>query len=178
MHIIEAQRDMRRAEAGGGPGVFVSGLVWLVAALVESSRGVHAGFVTLFIGGMLIFPVATIIVRYLFRRKPVTPDNQIGRAVLESTITMLGGLLPAYLFLYFEPAYVFPLAAIAVGTHYFAFRTAYGDIRFWILGAVIAGLGGIGIFAPATLPIGMIYLVALAEFVCAAILIWRDSRNG
>jgi hypothetical protein len=178
MDIVEAQRDMRRAEAGGGPGVLVSGLVWLAAALVESSRGVHTGFAVLFIGGMLIYPVSTMLVRYLFRRKPVAPDNQIGRAVLESTITMLGGLLPAYLFLYFEPAYVFPLAAIAVGTHYFAFRTAYGDIRFWILGAAIAGLGLIGIFAPAVLPIGMIFLVALAEFVCAAILIRRDSQSG
>lgn len=177
MHIVEAQRDMRRAEAGGGPGVFVSGLVWLVAALVESSRGVHAGFAALFIGGMLIFPVATILVRFVFRREGESPGNPIGRAVLESTIAMLGGLLPAYLFLKFEPAYVLPLAAIAVGTHYFAFRTAYGDIRFWILGAVIAGLGVIGIFAPATLPVGMAFLVALAEFVCAAILIWRDTRQ-
>lgn len=112
------------------------------------------------------------------RRTPELPDNRIGRAVLESTIAMLGGLLPAYLFLKFEPAFVFPLAAIAVGTHYFAFRTAYGDIRFWILGAVIAGLGLIGIFAPAALPFGMIFLVALAEFICAAILTYRNIRSG
>lgn len=178
MHIIDAQRDMRRAEAGGGPGVFVSGLVWLIAGLVESSRGVHAGFAALFIGGMLIYPVSTLLVRFVFRREPESPGNQISRVALESTIAMIGGLLPAYLFLYFQPAYVFPLAAIAVGTHYFAFRTAYGDIRFWLLGAVIAGLGVAGIFAPAMLPIGIIFLVALAEFVCAALLTWRDNRNG
>lgn len=177
MHIVEAQRDMRRAEAGGGPGVFVSGLVWLIAGLVESSRGVHAGFAALFIGGMLIYPVSTLLVRLAFRRAPELADNQISRVALESTIAMLGGLLPAYLFLQFEPAFVFPLAAIAVGTHYFAFRTAYGDIRFWILGAVIAGLGVAGIFAPAALPVSMIFLVALAEFVCAAILTWRDTRS-
>lgn len=178
MNIIEAQRDMRRAEVGGGPGVFVSGLVWLVAGLVEGNRGVSAGFAALFIGGMLIYPVSTMLVRFIFRREKASPDNQIGRAVLETTITMLGGLLPAYLFLKFDPALVFPLAAIAVGTHYFAFRTAYGDVRFWILGAAIAGLGLIGVFKPAVLPVGMIFLVALAEFVCAAILTWRDIRSG
>ena len=144
---------------------------------MESSRGIHAGFAALFIGGMLIYPVSTLLARLVFRRAPELADNQISRVALESTIAMLGGLLPAYLFLHFEPNYVFPLAAVAVGTHYFAFRTAYGDIRFWILGAVIAGLGVTGIFAPATLPIGMIFLVALAEFVCAAILTWRDTRR-
>lgn len=32
MSIDEAQRDMRRAYVGGGPGAIVSALVWLAAA--------------------------------------------------------------------------------------------------------------------------------------------------
>jgi len=32
-----------------------------------------------------------------------------------------------------KPAYVFPIAAVTVGTHYAAFRTVYGDIPFCVL---------------------------------------------
>jgi hypothetical protein len=84
----------------------------------------------------------------LFRREPEAADNAMGRVALESTIAMIGGLVIAWLLLPTKPDWVFPLAAIAVGTHFFAFRTAYGDIRFWLLGAILTALGFGALFMP------------------------------
>jgi hypothetical protein len=177
MHITEAQQDIRRAYAGGGPGVFVSGLTWLVAALVETRHGVSAGFTALFLGGMLIFPLSKLIVRFLFRRDNEAAANPLGRTALECTIAMIAGLLPAYLFLHVHPAYVFPAAALAVGAHYFVFRTVYGDILFWLLGALICAAALIALFVPAALPPGLIFTVAVIELLFAIVLTLRD-RGG
>src|SRR3546814_10311314 len=68
----------------------------------------------------------------------------LGATALESTIAMIGGLFAAWLFLPFQPTYVFPLAAIAVGTHYAVFKTVYGDALFWVLGGLITATGKIG----------------------------------
>jgi hypothetical protein len=59
--------------------------------------------------------------------------NTLGRIALESTIAMLGCLFAAWLLLPTRADLVFPVAAIAVGTHYAAFRSVYGDILYWLL---------------------------------------------
>ena len=176
MTVEEAQREISRAFVGGGPGVFVSALTWLAAALVQDSRGTGPAFAVLFFGGMLIFPLALVVSRFLFRRAKESADNPLGRLALECTIAMIGGLLAAWLFLPFEPDYVFPLAAIAVGTHYAVFRTVYGDILFWLLGALITAVGLAEIFDLVPVPGGPILAVAAIEAVFAIILTMRATR--
>lgn len=78
MIVGDAQRDLRRAFVGGGPGVFVSALVWFAAAAVEHSQGIAPAFVMLFFGGMLIFPLSAMACRLLFRRAKEAPDNPVG----------------------------------------------------------------------------------------------------
>src|SRR5687767_2733511 len=99
MQIDEAQRDLRRAYVGGGPGVFVSALTWFAAAMVERGQGVGPAFAVLFFSGMLIFPLATLASRYLFGRARESGYNPLGGLALESTIAMIGGLFAAWLFL-------------------------------------------------------------------------------
>ena len=147
MMISDAQQDLRRAYVGGGPGVMISGLIWLVAALTQHGQGTGAGFAALFFGGMLIFPASKLVCRFVFRRGNESSENPFGMTVLESTIAMIGGLFAAWLFLELRPGVVFPLAAIAVGTHYFVFKTVYGDRSFWLLAAVITAIGFGDIFA-------------------------------
>jgi hypothetical protein len=149
MEISAAQQDLSRAYVGGGPGVMVSGCVWLAAALIEHAQGVGAAFAALFLGGMAIFPVSKLVCRFGFGRANETPGNPFGLTVLEGTIAMIAGLFAAWLFLPIRPALVFPLAALAVGTHYFAFATCYGDRRFWILAAIVAIIGFADIYAAA-----------------------------
>lgn len=141
MVILDAQRDLRRAYVGGGPGVMISGLIWMVATFIEGTQGIGPGFAALFFGGMLIFPSTKLVCRRLFHRDNESRSNPLGMTVLESTFAMIGGLFAAWLFLSSEPALVFPLAAIAVGTHYFVFKSAYGDRLFWLVAAVVTAIG-------------------------------------
>ena len=177
MTVAEAQRDLRRAYVGGGPGALVSALVWLAAGLVERSHGTATAFTVLFLGGILIFPLSTLACRTIFRRAKEAPGNPLGMTALECTIAMIGGLVAAWLFLRFEPAYVFPLAAVAVGTHYLVFKTAYGDRIFWVLGALVTTIGLFDLFDMVPVPGGTIFAVAVIELVFAAILTVRALRR-
>ncbi len=141
MTVEEAQAENRYAYVGGGPGAVVSGLVWAVAAYVLASRGTIPAFGALFFGGMLIFPLGSLVDKYMFARPAKTTDNPLTMLGLESTICMLGGFYAAWLILPIIPDYTFPLAAIAVGTHYFPFKTLYGDRTYWLLGALITAVG-------------------------------------
>ncbi len=175
MEITEAQQDLRRAYVDGGPGVIISSLVWLAAAVVGQVQGMHAGFVTLFLGGMLIFPLAKLTCRFLFGRANERADNPFGMTVLECTIAMIGGLFAAWLFLPFRPMAVMPLAAIAVGTHYFVFKTSYGDRTFWVLGAILTAIG-VGQILMAPTHGGTAFLVAAAELLFGIALTVRATR--
>jgi hypothetical protein len=162
MLIADAQQDNRRAFVGGGPGQFISGVLWLGAALVLKRRGVGAAFTFIFFGGMLIFPLTVLISRQLFMRAPASRSNPLSSLIPESTVAMMGGLFAAWLFLSSRPTYVFPVAAIAVGTHYAVFRTAYGDTLFWILAGLITAVGALDILSYLKLPGGQPLLLALS----------------
>lgn len=177
MTVEEAQRDLRRAYVGGGPGVFVSALTWLLAAWVEHRHGISLAFAVLFFAGMLIFPLATLLCRFLFRRAKESPANALGFIALESTVAMIGGLFVAWLFLRFRPEYVFPLAAIAVGTHYAVFKTIYGDRLFWVLGALVTAVGLVSIYGVVSVPGGPILAVGAVELVFAVLLTVRAVRD-
>lgn len=177
MTVLEAQRDIVRAYVGGGPGVFVSALVWFAAALVEYNKGIGPAFAVLFFGGMLIYPLSAAASRLLFRRARESSDNPLGRVALESTIAMIGGLFAAWLFLPFRPDFVFPLAAIAVGTHYAVFRTVYGDAIFWLLGGIITVVGILGIYEVVAIPGGLILAVGAIELVFAILLTVRARAH-
>lgn len=173
MLVSEAQQDLRRAYVGGGPGVMISGLVWLVATWTLHNQGVGAGFAALFVGGMLIFPLSKLACRLLFRRANEAPGNPFGLTVLEGTIAMIGGLFAAWLFIGPKPELVFPLAAIAVGTHYFVFKTVYGDRSFWLLAAIVTAIGVADIFV-APLRGSTALLVAVTELAFGLVLTLRS----
>jgi hypothetical protein len=170
MTLAEAQQDIRRSFVGGGPGVVVSGLVWLAAALVSEKAGIDTAFAALFLGGMLIFPLSVAIVRGVFRRAAPAKGAALTNVALESTIAMIAGLAGAYLLLAHDPRLVMPIAAMAVGTHYFAFATLYGDRLYWLLGALITAVGAVAIWGPIEIPYGPILAVAAIELAFGGLL--------
>ncbi|WP_309602442.1 DUF7010 family protein [Sphingomonas sp.] len=176
MTITEAQADLRRAYVGGGPGAFVSGLLWFIAAWVEARHGTRTAFIALFFGGMLIFPLGLAASRLLFRRARESGDNPMGMVALESTIAMIGCLLAAWLILPLKPELAFPLAAVAVGTHYFVFKTAYGNRLYWLLAALVTGLGLGEVFEVTGLGGGMILAVGLVELLFGMVLTVRALK--
>jgi hypothetical protein len=173
---------MLKAISGGPlsarPGSLRFRALWFAAAIVESSKGVGAAFAALFFGGMLIFPLATVASRLLFRRAKEASDNPLRAIALESTIAMIGGLFVAWLFLRFQPHYVFPVAAIAVGTHYAVFKTVYGDALFWLLGGLITAIGLLSIFEVVPIPGGPILAVGVVELLFAVLLTMRETHGA
>ena len=165
MTVGEAQAAMRQAYVHGGPGAIVSSLVWFAAALALSRTDHATAFAVLFIGGMLIFPVSALIAKVAFHRSASAAGNPLGLLALESTIAMIGCLLAAWLLLRHNQQFVFPVAAIAVGTHYLPFKTAYGDRTYWLLGAVLTVIGCAGIFVVQGQSMAIILAVAAAELV-------------
>lgn len=178
MTITEAQADLRRAYVGGGPGAIVSGLVWFAASYVAAHHDIRTAFITLFLGGMLIYPLGLAAAHLLFRRAREAKDNPMGPIALESTIAMIGCLLAAWLMLPFKPEFVFPIAAIAVGTHYFVFKTAYGDRIYWLLAAIVSALGLAEIFGVTRLAGGMIVAVGVVEVAFGIVLTTRSVRSN
>ncbi|XTR52032.1 DUF7010 family protein [Pseudarthrobacter sp. So.54] len=75
MSIAAAQRDVRRVYAGGFYGQLVSGAVWLVAAAAATWFSPPAAVGALFFGGMLIYPLTTLVIRLSGR-----PSSLLGRA--------------------------------------------------------------------------------------------------
>lgn len=178
MDIATAQADLRRAYVGGGPGAIVSSLVWFAAAIIEAQHGIPLAFKVLFFGGFLIFPVSTLLCRFAFRRAKDSIDNPLALVALESTIAMIGCLFAAWLFVPLAPDLVFPIAAIAVGTHYAAFKTAYGDRLFWILAAAITSVGLFAIFKVIYIPGGPVLAVGVIELLFGAALTIRAVRTS
>jgi hypothetical protein len=176
MHITEAQQDNRRAFVGGGPGAFVSGALWLSASLVLKHKGIGAAFVFIFFGGMLIFPLTLLISRQLFKRAPVSQSNSLGRVVPESTVAMIGCLFASWLFLSSKPMYVFPLAAVAVGTHYASFCTVFGDKLFWARAGLITAVGVLDILGYVRFPEGPALAVGILEIAFGVLLTARERQ--
>jgi hypothetical protein len=174
MLITEAQQDNRRAFVGGGPGAFVSGLLWLGAALIMRQRGVGTAFAFIFFGGMLIFPLTLLVSRQMFKRAPASKSNSLGRVVPESTVAMIGGLFAAWLFLSSKPAYVFPLVAVAVGTHYASFGTVFGNKLFWVRAGLVTAIGVLDILGYVRFPNGPALAVGILEIVFGIILTARE----
>lgn len=174
MDLAVAQSELRHSYVNGGPGTIVSGLVWLLAGITASTYGISTGFVVLFFGGMLIFPTSLLIVRACFRRPHESKNSPCTQAVIETIVPMLGGLLAAWLLIPYRPECVFPIAAIAVGAHYFGFRTAYGDITFWVLAVIMCAVGSVAIFTHMLTPNTVPFLIAAVEVLFGIYLTWTS----
>ena len=178
MTIQQAQQDNRLAYVGGGPGVFISGVFWICAALMLRTKGTTTAFAFLFFSGMLTFPLAQLASRLVFHRPAASKVNPVGRVALESTIAMIAGFVAPWLLLTTRPTYVFPLMAIAVGTHYAAFRTVYGNALFWILAGLITVVSVCDLLGDLRLPGGTPLAVGIIEIVLGTTLAIRDNPSS
>lgn len=174
----DAQAGIRKAFVGGGPGAIVSALVWFLAAATLSQTNLRTAFTVLFFGGMLIFPVTTVICRVGFGRSASVKGNPLGLVVLESTFAMMVGLIAAWLLLASQPDATIPVAVLAVGAHYFSFRTAYGAPSFWVRGAILTALGCVGLFVLPGRNFELLIAFATVELIFGLWMIPRELRRS
>lgn len=177
MNIDQFQSELRHAYVRGGPGAIVSGMVWLAAAITATYSSVANGFYLLFFAGMFIFPASKLALKLFFQRSSESKANPGGLIVLETVFPMIGGLIAAWLLLPHRPDFVFPVSAIAVGAHYFGFRTAYGDWTYWIFAAALCFVGSFAIMVGVPSSPMVPYMVAATEIVFGIGFILADRRQ-
>nr|WP_222931351.1 hypothetical protein [Xanthovirga aplysinae] len=93
--IIEAQSDMCKGYANGYLGVIVSGVIWLISALVAYFFSDKQAIWALLIGGVLISPISGVIEK-LTGLKGHNAGNPLKNLAMESTIWMIMCLPIAY----------------------------------------------------------------------------------
>ena len=89
----QQQQEMRHAHYDGAPGVLVSGLIWIVAALICYQLGIKQGVWTLLIGGALIYPISVIFSKALGR--PATTDKSIAQHRISQNVDAIASWLSA-----------------------------------------------------------------------------------
>ena len=144
MDVVEAQRDVRRVYVGGFFGQLVSGVVWLSAAGVATVASTTAAVVTLFAGGVLIFPVTTLLLKLSGRATSLPPRHPMNALAMQIAFTVPLGLLVAAAAAGYREDWFFPAAMVIVGAHYLPFTFLYGRPLFAVLAGVLS-FGGVAI---------------------------------
>ncbi|MBA4763519.1 hypothetical protein [Sphingomonas sp.] len=171
--ISDAQDELRLAYAVGAPGVLVSGLVWLASGAIWYSMGPERAFLVLFLGGMSIFPMGSLIARLMFGARPASKTNPLGALGFEVTVPLFAGIFVAYALLPIVPALSFALFAVIVGARYFSFATLYRDRTYWALGGVLFATGIGFAIAGQHAPINVAICVGALELIFAVVLFVR-----
>jgi hypothetical protein len=180
--VGEAQRDMRQAYLRGGPGVLVSGSVWLAAGAVALAATAQQAVLTLFIGAMAIHPIGTLLCRLLGRPGAHMRGNPLAPLAMENTLWLLFGCALAYGLSLWRSELFFPAMLLMIGGRYLTFATLYGMRVYWVLAALLAGGGmllaqagaamAVGAFAGGVIEIGFGLAICFAGYGAA-----RDTAS-
>lgn len=133
---VSAQSTMRLSHKNGGPGVLISGIVWILAATTTYVDSFSTGILVFFVGGMLIHPVSLLISSKI-KKEEVIPDKQLTRLAVFTLPILFGGLYLAYVMSQQQEALFFPIMAAAIGIRYLLFQKIYGIGSFVTLGATL-----------------------------------------
>lgn len=141
MNILDAQKDMRYGYLGGGVGMFVSGVVWLISGIIALNGEPNQAIWTLLIGGALISPVSGIVTKILGRPDKAAPGNPFVPLAMEGTIWLIFGSLIAYGISQMNSQWFYPAMLLTIGGRYLTFSTIYGMRIYWVCGALLAMAG-------------------------------------
>ena len=169
MDVRAAQRDVREAHLNGAPGLLVSGLLWLVVAVLAVRGRERAAMVGLFVGGMFIYPLGTMVTRLAGGSARLASGNPFLSLALQSAfIVPLGWPLVVAAGMA-QPSWYFPAASLLVGVHYLPFVTLYGMRLYGVLAAALIGVAWISIrLAPGDMAFAA-WATAVVEVVGAAV---------
>jgi len=179
LSVADAQRDMRHAYMDGAPGILTSATVWFVASMVCLLQSPRQAVWALFIGGMLIHPVALALLKLLGRPARHARRNPLGTLALSTTIWMILALPLAYAVSMLRLDWFFPAMLFVIGGRYLTFETLYGMRIYLLFGAVLAlagyALGPLGASAAAGAFAGAAIEAGFGAFILATA---RRERMG
>lgn len=141
MHVVEAQREVRRVFRGGFMGQLVSALLWLTSAAVSTYGTPRSGIIVLVAGGFFIFPLTMLGLRLLggpWKLRPENPLNGLGMQVAFVLPLCLPLVAAATLY---RLEWFYPAFMILLGAHYLPFVFLYGMRMFAVLSVGLVALG-------------------------------------
>jgi len=173
----EQQKEMCNAYFDGAPGILVSGLVWIAAALVCYSLGTNQAVWTLLIGGSLIYPISAVVTKAAGRSAKTDKANALNQLGMASTIWLILGCAMAYGLFLLKPVLFFPAMMATIGSRYLIFASIYGKPIFWVMGISLIGAGTVTLFSVPQ-PAIAAGLGGLIELVFAFFVFRRASRTA
>ncbi|NNK28436.1 MAG: hypothetical protein EX254_07255 [Flavobacteriaceae bacterium] len=136
-NLLKAQEDMRNGYGYGSIGLLVSGTVWVTASLIVNFYSPQKGIWALIIGGMLIFPVSTLIEKLIGIKGGHDKKNPLGKLGMEGTIWMIMCIPLAYGLSLIKSEWFFQGMLLVIGGRYLTFASIYGMRIYWIIGAAL-----------------------------------------
>jgi len=177
MQIVQAQADVRRIYRAGFAGPLVSAVIWAAASAVFTWGSVAGGMAALFFGGMLIFPLNTLLLKVLGGPAALPKGHPSASLAMQCAFTVPLGLVIAIALGSYEPDLFFPAALIIVGAHYLVFISLYGMRLFAVLAGVLILLGLSGLFVVPELGLISGWLGA-AVFVIFTVVLYRAQDDA
>jgi uncharacterized protein DUF7010 len=166
MDIQSAQRDVRSTFMRGSVGQFVSGLIWLVSAILATWVSQRSAILVLVLVGMFIFPLTQVALRLLGHSGGLPKEHPMNALAMQIAFIVplslpVIGAAALYNINWFYPAFM-----LVVGTHYMPFIFLYGMWEFAALSALLIGGGvAIGMLLPhAFVTGGWFTAIALLSF--------------
>jgi hypothetical protein len=175
MTLTEMQADVRQIYRGGYTGPLISAIIWAAANTIHYFVSPAWAMVVLFFGGMLIFPLGTLLLRVTTGTGSLPAGHPSTALAMQSAFTVPLGLLVAVALGSYAPELFFPASLIIVGAHYFVFVTIYGARIFAVLGGLLATAGVAGIFVVPEIGAVSGWLGAVIFLVFTPVLILRTG---
>ena len=171
----QQQNEMCYAFYDGAPGILVSGLVWIGAAVVGYLVGIHQAVWTLLVGGVFIYPVSLVVTKLIGRPAKTGKDNALNQLGMASTIWLIVCCAMSYGLFLLLPLLFFPAMMATIGSRYLIFASMYGKSIFWIMGASLIAAGNLAFFSQIP-PIVAAGLGGLIEVAFAILVFARASK--
>ncbi|SKB00575.1 hypothetical protein SAMN06295879_3043 [Agreia bicolorata] len=146
MELAQAQADVRRIYRGGFSGSLVSSVIWFAASAVFQWGSQPAAMAVLFFGGMLIFPLSTLVLKIMGGPAALPKGHPSIALAMQSAFTVPLGLLVAITLGTIEPSLFFAASLIIVGAHYLTFISLYGMRLFGVLAGALVAIGSLALF--------------------------------
>lgn len=141
MTIREAQEESRAVFLGGSVGQLVSSAIWFASAALATWGSRNTAVLTLVGGGVLIFPLTTLVLRALGRPASLSRENPLGFLAMQVAFTIPLAIPLILAATAYKPEWFYAGCLIVVGAHYLPFITLYGQPIFGAAGVLMAAAG-------------------------------------
>jgi hypothetical protein len=141
MEVQIAQREVREVFLRGSVGQAVSGLIWLLSAVLGTWVSTRYAILALALVGAFIFPLTQLVIRSMGRKASLSKDNPLNALAMQVAFIVplslpVIGAATLYRLNWFYPAFM-----VVLGTHYMPFIFLYGMRSFAVLAGLLIGGG-------------------------------------